>query len=100
MMAALVGALRRYGAEEKNDPKLKPGGDKVDFKVMMMVGLPRDLNDKDYPGSLCNNMLFTSCPLPIDQPTPETRMIGTITSMNNLKNKSYMGGVIGFTKFV
>lgn len=97
LLAALTGAMRRYGAEEKNDPKLKDGGGKVEFKIMMMMALPRKLVESDLAGSLANKVLFASCPLPIDQPTPKARLDGTIASTNKLKDRSYMGGLIGFT---
>merc|ERR1712110_968554 len=82
ILAALIGALRRYGAEERNDPKLKVIGGQVEFKALMMVGLPRELDEKDLASSLCNSILFTSVALPIDRHTPEGRMLGTIDNMN------------------
>lgn len=100
LMAALTGALRRYGAEVRKDPKLMDGGPKLEFKSMIMMALPRPLDSNDLPGSLANKMLFASCPLAIDQSTPLQRLDRTIGNFRNLKSKPFIAGVIGLTNFV
>lgn len=99
LLAALTGALRRFGAEICNDPKLQGQDKDLEFKSMMMIGLPRKIDDKNIISALCNNMLFASCPLPIGEPTMAERVRRTVESCNNLKSKAYMTGLIGFTNF-
>lgn len=99
LMAALTGALRRYGAEQ-GDPLLKGDGQSLEFKSMLMIALPRPLDENDYAGSLCNNMLFASCPLPIDESSPDRRMGRVIEACEKLKSKAYMGGLVGLTNFL
>merc|ERR1712178_613742 len=42
IMAALAGALRKYGSEELKDPLLLPGASgRVECKSFMLLGLPR-----------------------------------------------------------
>eukprot|EP00928_Gymnodinium_smaydae_P038211 TRINITY_DN26399_c0_g1_i1.p1 TRINITY_DN26399_c0_g1~~TRINITY_DN26399_c0_g1_i1.p1 ORF type:complete len:493 (-),score=41.99 TRINITY_DN26399_c0_g1_i1:93-1397(-) len=98
IMAALAGALRRYGAENLGDEKLR-GSDRINFKSMFMMGLPRPIDDNDIVGSLANKILFASCPMHIDQDTPEKRIEQTMHTFNNLKSKAFMTGLVGFTDF-
>jgi len=65
-----------------------------------MIGLPRPIDESDLAGGLTNKMLFVSCPLPIDEPTPLGRLDRTIAAFNNLKSPSYIAGMAGLTSFV
>jgi len=101
VMAALTGALRRYGAEVGNDPSLRDDGpEDIEFKSLFMIGLPRPLNEDNLADSLANNILFASCGLPIGDKTASGRLEKTIQTFSNLKSKSYMAGLAGFTAFV
>lgn len=101
VMAALTGALRRYGAEVGDDPSLKDDGpEEIEFKSMFMMALPRPLDENNLADSLANNILFASCALPIGDRTASGRLEKTIQTFNNLKSKSYMAGLAGFTNFV
>jgi len=100
LMAVLVGALRRYGAEVRGDMQLKAGGGRLEFKSIVMIGLPRPIDESNLAGGLTNKMLFVSCPLPIDEPTPLGRLERTIAAFNNLKSPSYIAGMAGLTSFV
>jgi len=100
VMAALTGALRRYGLEVRGDARLQAGAGALEFKTMLMIGLPRPINEQDLASSLCNNMLFASCPLPIDEPTAHGRLQRTMAACANLKSKAYMTGLTGVTNFL
>jgi len=100
LMAALTGALRRYGAEVCGDPLLKSKSARIDFKSMVMLALPRPVDMGDLAGSLTNKMLFVSCPLPIDEPTALGRLQRTIAAFANMKSSAYIAGVAGLTDFV
>jgi hypothetical protein len=99
LLAAWAGALRRYGIEVRADVRLQKENEELEFKTLLMLGLPRKVDERDMTSALCNNMLFTSCPLPIDQPSAEMRLAKTVQSLSNLKSIPYMTGLIGFTKF-
>lgn len=99
-LAALTGALRRYGAEVRGDDRLRGAGGNLEFKTMLMIGLPRKVDENNHMGALVNNMLFASCPLPIGAPTPEERVQRTVLACRGLKSQAYMSGLIGFTNFV
>jgi hypothetical protein len=100
LLAAWTGAIRRYGAEVRADARLKKEGEELEFKTMIKLGLPRKVDETDMNSALCNNMLFATCPLPIDQSSAEMRLEKTVRSLSNLKSRSYMSGLIGFTKFI
>jgi hypothetical protein len=100
LMAGWTGALRRYGAEVRGDARLQEGGGKLEFKAMLMLGLPREVDENNMTSSLCNNMLFTSCPLPIDEDSAVGRLTKTVQACKNLKSKAYMAGLKGFTNFI
>jgi hypothetical protein len=93
VMAAITGALRKY-AMEKGDKSLDSGA-KVECKSLVMIGLPRAIDAKDATSAVCNNILFATMPLPVDEATPAGRMKRTIAGCNNLKTKSYMSGLVG-----
>lgn len=97
LMAALSGALRRYGGDVRGDKRLKESGHSLDFKSMVMIALPREIDEEDMTSALCNNVLFASCPLPVDQPTLAGRLRCTIENFGNLKSKAYMGGLMCLT---
>jgi len=97
-MAALTGALRNYAIEVKGDTALKKGGQPLECKSMVMIALPRKIDERDLTSALCNNILFASCPIPIDEPTPRARLKRTIEGCNDLKSKPYMTGLTGLTK--
>lgn len=99
LLAALTGALRRYGAEVRGDKRLQADGESLEFKAMMMMALPREVDEKDPCGSMCNKILFASCPLPIDEADQEERVRRTVGACSDLKSKAYMSGLIGFTNF-
>ncbi|CAE8649656.1 unnamed protein product [Polarella glacialis] len=65
LMAAMTGALRRYGAEVRGDPNLLSDDTELEFKSMVMIGLPRPIDENDMMSALANNILFASVPLPI-----------------------------------
>jgi len=100
LMAALTGALRRYGSEVCGDPLLKSTSARIDFKSMVMLALPRPVDMNNLAGCLTNKMLFVSCPLPIDEPTALGRLQRTITAFANMKSSAYIAGVAGLTEFV
>merc|ERR1712039_834352 len=59
LMAALTGALRRYGAEKRHDPLLADDyNGKVEFKCLAMIALPRPVDANDLSTALVNKMLF------------------------------------------
>jgi len=101
IMAALAGALRRYGADVLGDAKLKdeaPGGFRS--SCVMMMALPRPVDDDDRTTALVNKMLFMSCRLPIDEPTPLGRLDRVTQTCNDLKNMAYIAGVNRTTQLV
>lgn len=98
-MAALAGALRRYAIEVNNDPVLTDGKRQVECKSMVMIGLPRKVDENKLTDALCNNILFASIPLPIDEPSAGGRLRRVVEGCNDLKSKPYMSGLIGFTRF-
>lgn len=100
LMAALTGALRRYGAEVHKDKRLQAGAGPLEFKSMLMIGLPRPVDESSPMVSLVNNMLFASCPLPIDEASPRGRLQGVVAACSNLKSKAYLTGLIGVTNFI
>mmetsp|Transcript_98632 Transcript_98632/g.287706 ORF Transcript_98632/g.287706 Transcript_98632/m.287706 type:complete len:384 (+) Transcript_98632:734-1885(+) len=100
LLAALTGTLRRYGAEVHNDERLRAEDKRLEFKTMLMMALPRKLNEQDMCSSMCNNILFASCPLPIDTADMDERVRRTVEACVDLKSKAYMTGLIGFTNFV
>lgn len=101
IMAALSGALRRYGAEVRQDPKLvSEAPEAIEFKSIVMIALPRKVNEKHPEESLANKMLFASCPLPIDAQTPAERLERTQEAFDNLKSKAYITGYVSLTNFV
>lgn len=100
VMAAVTGALRRYAIEEKDDEVLKAGGAPVECKSLVMLALPRPIDEDDMTSALCNNILFASLKIPIDEPSAKKRMERTVHGCNDLKSKSYMSGLVGFTKFI
>lgn len=87
LMAALTGALRRYGVDELKDPMLVDG-QKAEFKAIVMMALPRPMDTSD----LANRILALSCPLPIDEPTPQGRLARTKASFDSLKPKPFIAG--------
>eukprot|EP00931_Biecheleriopsis_adriatica_P117833 TRINITY_DN93315_c0_g1_i1.p1 TRINITY_DN93315_c0_g1~~TRINITY_DN93315_c0_g1_i1.p1 ORF type:complete len:486 (+),score=102.79 TRINITY_DN93315_c0_g1_i1:21-1478(+) len=100
IMAALTGALRKYGGEVRGDARLRAEGEKLEFKCIMMMALPRPIEDNDPCSALVNKELFVSCPLPIDDATEEGRMGKVMEAMSKLKSKGFMAGYIGFTNFL
>mmetsp|Transcript_65607 Transcript_65607/g.203263 ORF Transcript_65607/g.203263 Transcript_65607/m.203263 type:complete len:436 (+) Transcript_65607:3-1310(+) len=100
MLAALTGALRRYGLEVHKDGRLEAGAGSLEFKTMLMMGLPRPLDESNLAASLCNNILFASCPLPIDEPTALGRLQRVAAACNNLKSRAYMTGLVGIQNFL
>lgn len=102
IMAALAGALRRFGAEAHNDERLKGGaaGKKLDCKAMMMIGLPRPVNPEDLAGSISNRHLYASCPLPVHEPEPARRVEEILRVTGLLKSVPYMAGLRCFTDMI
>jgi hypothetical protein len=97
IMAAITGTMRRYGAEVRGDAKLKDGAEgKIEFKSMLMIGLPRKIDPDDMAGSIANRHLYASCRLPIDEPSPGGRLEKVVEVCNNLKSPAYMAGLGGF----
>eukprot|EP00929_Paragymnodinium_shiwhaense_P065669 TRINITY_DN32901_c0_g2_i1.p1 TRINITY_DN32901_c0_g2~~TRINITY_DN32901_c0_g2_i1.p1 ORF type:complete len:525 (+),score=58.43 TRINITY_DN32901_c0_g2_i1:180-1754(+) len=94
LMAALTGAMRRYGAEVAGDPKLQDGvKEKLSFNTMFMIALPRPIKDGDMMTALTNKALFASCPLPIDEATAGGRLKRTTDAFSNLKSTPYVAGL-------
>lgn len=100
VMSALTGALRRYALDIRGDKVLAKEGSRVEFKSLVMLALPRRIDETDLTKSLVNNILFTSSPLPIDEHTVAGRVRRTVQGCDDLKSKAYMTGLIGFTKFI
>merc|ERR1712048_194683 len=98
IMAAATGAFRRYGGDIRGDARLQ-GETKgnLDFKCLMMMGLLRPIDDSNRVSALANKILFVSCALPIDEPSPVERLSRVVQTCNNLKDKAYMAGVVGIT---
>lgn len=100
LMAGLTGALRRYGAEVRGDERLRgETSGSLDFKCMMMMGLPRQVDEEDMTSALVNKILFASCPLPIDEPTAQGRLERMVATTGNLKSFGFMAGLAGITNF-
>lgn len=100
LMAALTGALRRYGAEVKGDEKLKRDNEKLECKSLVMLALPRKVDENDMCSALCNKILFTSCKLPIDSADMADRVARTVNACNDLKSASYIMGLASCTDFL
>jgi len=102
LMAALAGALRRFDADELGDQRLKggPSGKKLEFKALMMIGLPRAVDAADLAGSISNRHLYASCPLPIDEPEPERRVDEVMRATSVLRSMPYVAGLTCFTDVV
>lgn len=92
IMAALVGALRNYSLQDLGDSRLQ-GGQAIECKAFMMVGLPRPVDPNDPSVSLVNNVLFASVSLPIDVPTAEGRLQRVVESFGNMKSSAYVIGL-------
>lgn len=93
LMAALTGGLRNYGAQVRGDARLHDDNVDLNFTAMVMIGLPRPMDEDNLMTAMHNNMLFAGCELPIDDPTPYGRLIRTIEEFNNLKSKPFMVGL-------
>jgi len=100
VMGAIAGALRRYAIEVKDDQVLEANGKSVECKSMVMLALPRPVDEDNLTSALCNKMLFASLGMPVGEPSPEKRMERIVLGCNNLKSKSYMSGLVGFTNFI
>jgi len=101
MLAAITGAMRRYCAYVRGDEQLKDGqAAELEFKAMLMLGLPRNVDERDLTSALTNKMLFSSCALPIGEPTVEGRMDKTKAACEVLKSPAYIAGLHNFTEFV
>jgi len=101
MLAAITGAMRRYAAEVRGDEKLKDGrAAKLEFKAILMLGLPRKMDESDLTSALTNKMLFSSCSLPIGEPTVEGRIDKTKAACEVLKSPAYIAGLNNFTGFI
>lgn len=101
IMAALAGALRKYGSEELKDPLLMGASSKaVECKSFMLLGLPRPINEKDASESLTNNILTPVFRIPIDEPTAAGRLKRAVAMCNDLKSMAYIAGIKLTTKFI
>lgn len=99
IMAALAGALRRYGADDLKDPLLTGTG-KVECKSFMLVALPRPIDAKDASPSLVNNILTPIFRIPIDEPTAAGRLRKAVAMGNDLKSPAYLTGIKLTTKLI
>lgn len=99
IMAALAGAMRKYGIEERKDPLLMSGGP-VECKSFMLLGLPRPINPQDASVSLANNILTPVFRIPIDEATAIGRLQRTVAMCNDLKSMAYIAGINLTTKFI
>eukprot|EP00418_Pyrodinium_bahamense_P010913 CAMPEP_0179111108 /NCGR_PEP_ID=MMETSP0796-20121207/51882_1 /TAXON_ID=73915 /ORGANISM="Pyrodinium bahamense, Strain pbaha01" /LENGTH=447 /DNA_ID=CAMNT_0020809253 /DNA_START=10 /DNA_END=1350 /DNA_ORIENTATION=- len=98
LMAALTGALRRFGAEVRGDSRLQgETSGTLHFSSLMMMALPRPIDSEDRTTALANKLLFVSCPLPIDEPSPLGRLNRVARTTENLKDTSYVAGLAGIT---
>lgn len=97
VLAALTGALRNYCATDLGDTRLQ-GNPHLEFKSFLMIGLPRAVDPSDPSVSLRNSILFASCPLPIDGPTAESRLVRVMAACSNMKSASYLMGLSLTTK--
>jgi len=101
IMAALAGALRKYGAEELKDPLLIDNSSRpVECKSFMLLGLPRPIDEKDASKSLANNILTPVFRIPIDEPTATGRLRRTVAMCENLKSMAYIMGIKLTTKLI
>jgi len=101
IMAALAGAIRRYGAEQLKDPLLlDTHHSPLECKSFMLLGLPRPIDPKDASKSLANNILTPVFRIPIDEPTAAGRLRRTVAMCNNLKSMAYITGISLTTKFI
>jgi len=101
IMAALAGALRKYGAEDLKDPLLLSShSGKLECKAFMLLGLPRPISDKDSSVSTVNNILTPVFRIPIGEPTAGGRLRQTVAMCNDLKSMAYILGIKLTTKFI
>jgi len=99
VMAAITGAMRKYAIDEKQDRALCEGSP-VEFKSLVMIALPRKVDESDLTKSLCNKILFSSTRLPIGEAVPSERLLKTKAACDDLKSVAYMTGLKGFTDFI
>lgn len=101
IMAALSGAIRKYGAQELKDPLLADTHRvPLECKSFMLLGMPRPIDPKDPSKSLANNILTPVFRLPVDEPTATGRLRRTVAMCNNLKSMAYITGISLTTKFL
>jgi hypothetical protein len=100
VMAALTGALRKYAIEIKDDQVLKAGTKQVDCKSMVMIALPRPVDEANLSSALVNRILFSSMKIPIEESSPRARLDKTVAACNDLKSGAYMSGLSGFTNCI
>jgi len=101
IVAALTGALRRYGADDLKDPFLKVGATKaLEFKSIVMLGLPRPIDANDPSISLANNIVTPPTRLPIDEASALGRLRRTVAVCHDMKSMAYITGINLTTKFV
>jgi len=74
--------------------------EEVEFKTIMMMALPREVDEDDLVGSTTNSMLYVSCNLPIDDASPAGRLQRVASTFADFKDGSYIAGLAGFTNFV
>lgn len=97
LMAALTGALRRFGAEVNGDERLKgDAGETLECKALMLIGLPRPIDPSDMAGSISNRHLYASLPLPVHESDPAGRVKEIMRSTDALKSRPYISGLSCF----
>mmetsp|Transcript_58717 Transcript_58717/g.139917 ORF Transcript_58717/g.139917 Transcript_58717/m.139917 type:complete len:484 (+) Transcript_58717:118-1569(+) len=102
IMGALAGAIRRYCAEELQDPLLQAGGGQaaVECKCTMLMALPRAVDASDPCASLCNKIVTPIFKLPVGEATAPVRLQKAVEMGNNLKSLPYIAGIKATTGFV
>eukprot|EP00746_Dinoflagellata_sp_MGD_P072867 gnl/MRDRNA2_/MRDRNA2_29562_c0_seq1.p1 gnl/MRDRNA2_/MRDRNA2_29562_c0~~gnl/MRDRNA2_/MRDRNA2_29562_c0_seq1.p1 ORF type:complete len:455 (+),score=88.32 gnl/MRDRNA2_/MRDRNA2_29562_c0_seq1:110-1474(+) len=97
MMAALAGAFRKYGAVTLGDAKLQKCANYT-CTALMLMALPRPIDEATPANSMCNNIIFGPMRLPVGKDSPLERLADVKKTTADLKSKEYMCGLIGITQ--
>jgi len=101
LMAALTGALRRFGAEVNDDERLKgDAAGPLECKTLMLIGLPRPVDPSDMAGSVSNRHLYASLALPVHESDRARRVKGVMRATDALKSRPYIAGLSSFIDLV
>eukprot|EP00971_Amphidinium_carterae_P187133 3714124-Amphidinium_carterae.2 len=101
IMSCLSGAIRRYCAQELQDPLCQQSSSqRLDCKCTMLMAMPRPVDPSDPSRSLCNRILTPLFKLPVGEKEPALRLQKSMEMSADLKQIPFIAGISATTKFV